>query len=45
VRGQMKEIKLRDDIVAITEPLKNFPDHGPLNKSVLAAAYDELVTP
>ena len=45
VRGQMKEIRLRDDIVAITEPLKNFPDHGPLNKSVLGAAYDELVKP
>ena len=45
VRGQMKELKTRDDIVAITETLKNFPDHGPLNKSVLAAAYDELVTP
>ena len=45
VRAQMKEIKTREDIVAITEPLKNFPDHGPLNKSVLAAAYDELVTP
>jgi glyoxylase-like metal-dependent hydrolase (beta-lactamase superfamily II) len=44
VRGQMKEVRLRDDIVAITEPLKNFPDHGPLNKSVLGAAYDELVT-
>jgi cyclase len=44
VRGQMKEIRLRDDIVAITEPLKNFPDHGPLNKSVLGAAYDEIVT-
>ena len=32
VRRQMKEIKLRDDIVAITEPLKDFPDHGPLNQ-------------
>jgi len=45
VRGQMKEIKLRDDIVAIAEPLKNFPDHGPLTKSVLGAAYDELAAP
>ena len=45
VRGQMKEIRLRDDIVAVTDPLKNFPDHGPLNKSVLGAAYDELVSP
>jgi len=45
VRGQMKELKTRDDIVAITETLKNFPDHGPLSKGVLAAAYDEIVTP
>jgi glyoxylase-like metal-dependent hydrolase (beta-lactamase superfamily II) len=44
VRAQMKDFKLRDDVVAITEPLKGFQDHGPLNKSVLAAAYDELVS-
>ena len=42
VRGEMKAGKPRDIIVKITDPLKGFPDHGPLVERVLAAAYDEL---
>ena len=42
VRGEMKAGKSRDDIIKITEPLKGFPDHGPLIPRVLTAAYDEL---
>jgi cyclase len=42
VRGQMKAGKSRAEIIAITEPLKGFPDHGPLIARVLTAAYDEL---
>ena len=44
VSAQMKAFKTKDDIVAITEPLKGFPDHGPLVKSVLTAAYEELAS-
>jgi glyoxylase-like metal-dependent hydrolase (beta-lactamase superfamily II) len=42
VRGEMKAGKARDVIVKVTDPLKGFPDHGPLIERVLAAAYDEL---
>jgi hypothetical protein len=28
--------------VKIADPLKRFPDHGPLIPRVLTAAYDEL---
>jgi glyoxylase-like metal-dependent hydrolase (beta-lactamase superfamily II) len=42
VRGEMKAGKPRDVIVKITDPLKGFPDHGPLIERVLVAAYDEL---
>ena len=42
VRGEMKAGKSRDDIIRITEPLKGFPDHGPLIPRVLTAACDEL---
>jgi glyoxylase-like metal-dependent hydrolase (beta-lactamase superfamily II) len=42
VRGEMKAGKARDAIVKVTDPLKGFPDHGPLIERVLAAAYDEL---
>lgn len=42
VRGEMKAGKSRDVIVKITDPLKGFPDHGPLIERVLSAAYDEL---
>jgi len=42
VRGEMKAGKSRDAIVKITDPLKAFPDHGPLIERVLSAAYDEL---
>ncbi len=42
VRGEMKSGKPRDVVVKITEPLKGFPDHGPLIERVLSAAYDEL---
>jgi cyclase len=42
VRGEMKAGKPREVIVTITDPLKGFPDHGPLIERVLGAAYDEL---
>ena len=42
VRGEMKAGKSRDDVIKITEPLKGFPEHGPLIPRVLTAAYDEL---
>lgn len=42
VRGEMKAGKPRDVIVKIADPLKGFPDHGPLVERVLSAAYDEL---
>jgi cyclase len=43
VRGEMKAGKYKDMIVKITDPLKGFPDHGPLLERVLTPAYDELV--
>jgi glyoxylase-like metal-dependent hydrolase (beta-lactamase superfamily II) len=42
VRAEMKAGKPRDAIVKITDPLKGFPDHGPLIERVLSAAFDEL---
>ena len=42
VRGERKAGKSRDAIVKITDPLKGFPDHGPLVERVLSAAYEEL---
>ena len=42
VRGEIKAGRPRAEVVKITEPLKGFPDHGPLIERVLAAAYDEL---
>ena len=42
VRGEMKAGKPRGVIVKIVDPLKGFPDHGPLTEQVLSAAYDEL---
>jgi hypothetical protein len=42
VRGEMKAGRSRDVIVKITDPLKGFPDHGPLVGRVLSAACDEL---
>jgi cyclase len=42
VRGEMKAGKPRDVIVKIIDPLKGFPDHGPLVERVLSAAYEEL---
>lgn len=42
VRGEMKAGRTRDVIVKIADPLKGFPDHGPLVERVLGAAYDEL---
>ena len=42
VRGEIKAGKSRDAIVGIRDPLKGFPDHGPLIARVLTAAYDEL---
>ena len=42
VRGEMKAGKSKDDILKIVDPLKGFPDHGPLIARVLTAAFDEL---
>lgn len=42
VRAEIKAGKSREQITGSTEPLRGFPDHGPLNARVLQAAYDEL---
>jgi cyclase len=42
VRGQIKAGKSKEAILKITDPLKGFPDHGPLVERVLSAAYQEL---
>lgn len=42
VRGEIKAGRSREAIVKITDPLKGFPDHGPLVERALSAAYDEL---
>ena len=42
VRGEMKAGKPKEVIIKITDPLKGFPDHGPLVERVLTAAYEEL---
>jgi cyclase len=42
VRGDIKAGKSKEAIVAVTEPLKGFSDHGPLIARVLQTAYDEL---
>jgi cyclase len=42
VRGEMKAGKTKEVIVKLTDPLKGFPDHGPLIERVLTAAYEEL---
>ncbi len=42
VRGEMKAGTPREVIVKITDPLKGFPDHGPLIERVLTAACDEV---
>ena len=42
VRGEIKAGKSRDAILKITDPLKGFPDHGPLIPRVLTAVYEEL---
>ena len=42
VRGEIKAGKPKDVIVKITDPLKGFPDHGPLIERVLTPAYEEV---
>lgn len=42
VRGEVKAGKTREAIVKIADPLRGFPDHGPLVERVLAAAYEEV---
>jgi glyoxylase-like metal-dependent hydrolase (beta-lactamase superfamily II) len=42
VRGEIKAGKSKETILAITDPLRGFPDHGPLIERVLSAAYEEL---
>ncbi|MCX6545250.1 MAG: MBL fold metallo-hydrolase [Acidobacteria bacterium] len=42
VRGEIKAGRTRDAILGISDPLKGFPDHGPLIPRVLTAAYEEL---
>jgi glyoxylase-like metal-dependent hydrolase (beta-lactamase superfamily II) len=42
VRSEIKAGKPKDVIVKIADPLKGFPDHGPLIERVLTPAYDEL---
>ena len=42
VRGEIKAGKPKEVILRITDPLKGFPDHGPLIERVLSAAYEEL---
>lgn len=42
VRGEIKAGKPKDVVVKITDPLKGFPDHGPLIERVLTPAFEEL---
>ncbi len=42
VRAGIKDGKSEEAILGINEPLKGFPDHGPLIKRVLQAAYTEI---
>jgi cyclase len=42
VRGEIKAGKSKETIVAVTDPLKGFSDHGPLIARVLQAAYEEI---
>ncbi len=42
VRGEITAGKSKETILKITDPLKGFPDHGPLIERVLSAAYEEL---
>lgn len=42
VRSEIKAGKPREAILGTTEPLKGFPDHGPLTERVLAAACEEV---
>jgi len=42
VRGEIKAGKPKEVIVKMTDPLKGFPDHGPLIERVLTPAYEEL---
>jgi glyoxylase-like metal-dependent hydrolase (beta-lactamase superfamily II) len=42
VQGQIKAGRSQAEITAIREPLPKFPDHGPLNASILGNAYGEL---
>jgi glyoxylase-like metal-dependent hydrolase (beta-lactamase superfamily II) len=42
VRGEIKAGTSKEAILKITDPLKGFPDHGPLVERVLSAAYTEL---
>jgi glyoxylase-like metal-dependent hydrolase (beta-lactamase superfamily II) len=42
VRAGIKEGKTAEAMTGITEPLRDFKNHGPLNKRVLQAAWDEL---
>jgi glyoxylase-like metal-dependent hydrolase (beta-lactamase superfamily II) len=42
VRGEIKAGKSREAIVGIKDPLKSFPDQGPLIPRVLTAAYEEV---
>ena len=42
VQGEMKSGKSRDEVLAITTALKGFESHGPLNRTILGNAYDEL---
>lgn len=42
VRSELKAGKPREAILQTTDPLKGFPDHGPLSERVLAAAHEEV---
>lgn len=42
VRGEVKAGKTKDAVLKIGDPLKGFPDHGPLIERVLSAAYEEV---
>ncbi|MFO7302567.1 MAG: MBL fold metallo-hydrolase [Acidobacteriota bacterium] len=42
VRAAQKAGRSREEALAVTSPLAGFPDHGPLNPTILGAAWDEL---
>jgi hypothetical protein len=42
MRKEVEAGKTEEQILAVREPLPGFPDHGPLNETILRNAYQEI---